>query len=104
MNKRPLVNAHTLHTPRLQGGLGLINCIKYFNATQLAQLISFHSLSPQPLWMKIESSLYPSKPINHLIWLQNKNRPPIMHPTLSFSLSSWDRLSKTQMYFSPMFL
>lgn len=101
MNKIPRVNAHTVHAPKLQGGLGLSYLVKYFHATQLAQLTHFLSHLPQPSWMKIESSLYPSKPISHLLWLQNKNSPPIMCPTLFFFFSLWDRLSKAHQCISP---
>lgn len=95
------MNAHTLHAPKLNGGLGLLDLVKYFYATQLAQLIHFHSQTPQPLWMKIELSLYPTKPISHLMWLRNTNRPTIMCSTLFFSLSLWDRLSKSHKFISP---
>lgn len=100
-NTRPRVNQQTLYAPRIKGGLGVPNLVRYFEAAQLAQLIRTHSGLPQPSWMKLESSPYPTKPISHLMWLHMKDRPIILCPTLSFSLSLWDRLQKPFTFRSP---
>lgn len=93
-NKRPWVNKRTLYAPKLKGGLGVPDLAKYYHAAQLVQIIHFYSGSPQPIWMKLESSLHLTKPISHLMWLKSKVRQVMLWPTLSFSLHLWDRLTK----------
>lgn len=91
--RRPRVNRRTLYTPKQMGGLGMPDLLKYYQAAQMSQLIKFHTRQPRPLWMSIESSLYPDREISQLMWLKAKDRPAMMCPSLSFSLNLWDRLS-----------
>lgn len=100
-NKRPRVNKRTLYMPKLRGVPGVPDLAKYYRGAQLAQLIQVHSSSPPPTWMKLESSLHPTKPNSHLMWLQPKDRPVMMCPTFSFSLHLWERLAKPHGFKSP---
>lgn len=97
-NKRPRVNMRTLRTPRSKGGLGFPGLLKYYYAAQLAHITRFHSSRPHPIRMQIEAEACKTHSISSILWLSLKQRPPILCPALSISLSIWDRLLKSHKF------
>ena len=83
-----------LFRPRLKGGLGLPNLWWYYRAAQLSQFSIIYLKGPKPDWVSMEKAVTPGFTLDFLLWNHPRNRPPILAPTLSHSMSLCDSLHK----------
>lgn len=100
-HKRPRVSRSTLYAHRLQGGLGVPNVAKYYQAAQISQLSMLHATSDIPLWVLLEVPNCAPVPISALLWLPPKMRPPSASPLMIHSLKLWDSIRYSGKLMSP---
>lgn len=85
-----------------QGGFGLPDLWGYYQAAQLSQILMIFSKGPKPEWLFMERWATPLNTINFLLWCDSKQRPAIMAPTLSHSISLSSKLFTHTSIISPL--
>lgn len=83
-----------LFRSRKRGGLELSNLWWYYQTAQLCQFSVIYSKGLKPDWVDIERQATPNHTLDFLVWSPQKNRPPILSPTLSHSMTLCDSLHK----------
>lgn len=68
------------------------NLFKYYQVAHLTQLSVVYSRYAKPDWVHMERMATPGRTLDHLLCSTPKYRPPILAPTLSYSVALWDRL------------
>ncbi|CAI9558365.1 unnamed protein product [Staurois parvus] len=100
-NKHPRVSRNTLFAHRLQGGLGVPNVTKYYQASQIVPLSMLHASSDVPLWVLLElPNCAPIQP-SALLWLPPALRPISLSPMLLHGLRVWDSVRYSSGLMSP---
>lgn len=88
----------TLFQPRTRGGLDLPCLLWYFQAARIAQLSTVYSKLEKPDWAQIERQAVPANTLDYLLWVPSGDRPQILPPILSQTLTLWDKMrSKTSL-------
>uniref|UniRef100_A0A803K359 Reverse transcriptase domain-containing protein n=1 Tax=Xenopus tropicalis TaxID=8364 RepID=A0A803K359_XENTR len=99
--KKPRVNKSILYRKPLEGGLGLPNLKKYYLASQLAQIPTFHIQPAPPLWVNLENFMTHPYSAEALFWSPAPSRPLTLSPCLKQTLALWDRYAASYSWISP---
>uniref|UniRef100_A0A8C5LVA2 Reverse transcriptase domain-containing protein n=1 Tax=Leptobrachium leishanense TaxID=445787 RepID=A0A8C5LVA2_9ANUR len=93
--KQHCVARATLYRPRTLGGLGLPSLFTYYYATQLAQIVAWHSEAGTRRWVDLENAFMMPHGLSRWMWLPRVHRPQsrTLCPTIVNFLRLWDKLA-----------
>uniref|UniRef100_A0A8C5PGR8 Reverse transcriptase domain-containing protein n=1 Tax=Leptobrachium leishanense TaxID=445787 RepID=A0A8C5PGR8_9ANUR len=93
--RRRRVARHTLYCSRALGRLGLPSLLSYYYATQLAQIVAWHSPRGSRRWVDLESGLMRPNALDQWLWIGREHRPLLCTacPAIKNSLRIWYKLA-----------
>ncbi|XP_018429813.1 PREDICTED: integrin beta-2-like [Nanorana parkeri] len=100
-DKRPRVARKTLYCHRRQGGLGVPDLKKYYQAAQIASIAALHIQLDPPLWTLLEIPYVHPCSLSSIPWLTPIHRPSLLSPILTHTLRIWDSTKYTAALISP---
>lgn len=90
--RKPSMAAWVSYRTRLEGGLGIPNIQRYYQAAQLAALPKDHTVKEVPLWVGIEPYGITPLRVQNFLWLPKTDRKTLANPVTRHYMDIWDKL------------